>query len=81
MSTQTRPTDPTVRLATRSGLKGALRVARSHPHARVDAFEPTWDAVDRARDRARALGLDDRVHVWHASAAARVLALSGLAEG
>ena len=43
----------------------ALVIAAANPAARVEIFEPDWDAVDRARNRFALAGLAQRVGVHH----------------
>jgi hypothetical protein len=56
-----------------------MHVLRGDAAARVHLFEPTWEAVDRARTLVRRLGLSERIHVWHVvgeALAARLLEAS-----
>jgi hypothetical protein len=43
----------------------ALALAAANPAARIEIFEPDWDAVDRARVRIALGGLAQRVGVHH----------------
>lgn len=46
----------------------ALITVLACPGIRVLVFEPTWSAVDRAREEVAAIGLDHRVAVHHSDA-------------
>lgn len=46
--------------------EAGLVVAAADPGAVVQVFESDWDAVDRGRARAEAMGLAERVHIHHA---------------
>lgn len=47
----------------------APRLARIFPGLRIHVFHPHWPAVDDGRRAALAMGLADRVHIHHTSAA------------
>ena len=47
----------------------ALRFARLFPCAHIIVYHHNWHAIDDARQAAIALGLADRVHIHHISAA------------
>jgi hypothetical protein len=61
------PNTRTITLFARPAL--ALRLARLFPCLRIVVFHHHWPAIDDARQAAIAMGLADRIHIHHTSAA------------
>jgi len=50
----------------------AVSFALEHPQARVHLFETDWPSVDCSRAALEALGLMERIHVWHVAASSAI---------